>query len=371
MSLVLTSSPPDMGLFPPEVGRLHIDGTTFRTEAHDKWQWRGISYFLGPLRLARGEDIRPDLRWMREMGFNIPRSFGALPWVETPDYRVQNFPYGALDDYFGLLEEFGLRCNFSIGHYRHPDFFAYSQRVRQIAERYPHVLLERVNEPHVGSEKPDPIEDFDVAKGSCLTSYGLYGQYYDKVDGLDPTLDFGTVHIQRDSAWHRKARHAQELQHATGKPWISDEPAKLTEPGFSYPGGKNDPLKTPQEIVWHAAVCCLYTPGFTFHCEDGKWGHVPAPGSLQRLCAEAVRDAVFKKIDAYWQDGVYKGAHSSGSPVDGKGLQIDGQDIWTYSTVHPNAALSVRCAVSAPQPRDGWRVVDRWGPGGSIVRLER
>ncbi len=368
MSLLLLDE--IVALFPPERGRLHIDGTTFRTETGALWQWRGFSWFLGFLRYCRGEDVTPDLRWMRAHGFNIPRVFGPLPWTETPDYRIETFRFDRLPAFFALLERHGLRCNFSIGHYRHPGLAAFAQRFYDIADRHWNVLAERVNEPHVGP-KPDPILDFDgVDNRGVLTSYGLYGRYYDKTEGLDPVLDFGTIHVSRDSAWHRKARHAEEIQHATGKPWISDEPAKITEPGFEYVGGKNDPSTTPAEAVWHAAVCALWTPGHTVHTEEGKWGHVPRPGQLQHTVVEAVRDHVFQKIDASWQVGEYNGSDSHDSPVDDVD-EPDGDPIWTYTSLHTNRALSVRCALSAPRPRNGWRVTAQWGPGNSIVQLER
>lgn len=368
--------PPDQPVypFPAEAGRLHIDGMTFRTEGGALWQWRGYSWFLGFLRYCRGEDVTPDLRWLRTMGFNLVRVFGPLPWKETPDYRPETFypRLGQLHEFFALVASAGLRCEFV------PICMPFDRGLEQtitqgifdVAAAHDNVVIEVANEPHVN--KTDPFAVLaGIDRRGVLTSSGVYGSYYATPASYPPVIDYGTVHIQRDAAWHRKARHAQELQQEAKRPWISDEPAKITEPNFDYPGGKNDPAKTPAEIVWHAAVCGLYTPGFTFHCEEGKWGRVPKIGMLQHTCAEAVRDAVFLRIGPEWQTGTYKGGHSSGSPVDGKGLKINGQDIWTYSSVHPNQALAVRCAFSAPQPQNGWTVVDRWGPNGSLVRLER
>jgi hypothetical protein len=97
---------------------------------------------------------------------------------------------------------------------------------------------------------------------------------------------------------------------------------------------------------------------------------VPRPGQLQYAVAEAVRDHVFR-IGAEWQTGRYIGAHLSGSPVDGKDLKIGGTDIWTYSSLHTSKALAVRCALSAPQAKAGWKEVSRWGPAGSILQLDK
>lgn len=380
LELLPVPSSPMKALFPPEHGRLSIVGKTFRDENGIIWQWRGISAFLLFLRYARGEDIVPDLHWYRVHGFNMLRIFGPLPWKETPDYRVENFPFDKLPAFFQLLQDYGLRCNWSIAHYEHPDLKAHVKRWYAIANDFWAPVAEVVNEPHVGSEKPDPISLIKgVDRGHVLTAYGLYSKYYDKKEGLDPVLDFQTLHITRDSAWHRKARHAQELQEEIGKPCISDEPAKLTEPGFHYVGGKNDdrlmvngslnPNYTPAEATWHHAICALWTPGSTVHPEEGKWGRVPVEGMLQYECIKTIRDNVFLKINATWQNGKYRGAHFPDSPVDGKDLKINGEDIWTYSSLHEKRALSVRCALSEPNATLGWSKIGKWGPANSIVEL--
>ncbi len=362
---LLPAKKKDTGLFPPEQGRLHVNGMTFRREDGSLHQWRGISCFLLFLRYCRGEDITPDLRWMRAFGFNTPRIFGPLPWKETPDYRIESFDFVKFDGFLSLLESYGLRCNFSVGHYPGVNWKKFDAVIDDIARGHWCLLKERVNEPRVGP-KPDPIRDFPTQNGQVPTSFGWYESFYNEPTSIiPPVLDFGTIHITRDSAWHRKARHAQEIQAKTGRPWISDEPAKVVEPGFNYPGGKNDPAKTPIELCWHAAVCELWTAGFTYHCEEGKWGRVPTPGMLQHTCAERLRDDVFLKIDAHWQTGDYNGSHMTRtSPVDFI------PDIWAYSSLHEHEALSVRCATIPLKAINGWRIVDSWA-GGTIARLER
>lgn len=347
-------------LFPPERGKLHIVGEHFYTEENELWQWRGYSWFLGYRRFCNGEDVTGDLRWLRAHGFNLVRVFGPLNWKETPDYTVEHFQFDVLGAFFDLLAYHGLRCEFVPGCYLFDGWPAFLQKCYDIAAGHWNVLLERVNEPSVG-KKPDPLAKVD--ERSVLSAYGIYTPY----TGTYPTLDYSTIHTQRDDAWHRKARHAQEVQHKTGKPCISDEPAKAIEPDFNYPGGK----RNPDEFVWHHGVCALWTAGSTLHTEEGKWGRVPVPGMRQYEIVEAVRDDVWLKIGPEWQTGDYAGAHMSKSPVDGKGLKINGKDIWTYSSVHDDKALAVRCAVHAPQPKPGWTVVDRWAPGGSIVQLKR
>ena len=359
---------------PSDVRPLHIEGATFRDDTGALFQWRGYSWFLGYRRFLAGEDVTADLRQLRAMGFNLVRVFGPLDWPQTPDYNYAHFNPERLGEFFALTASEGFYCEFVIGCYRFGDVTAqrqFAQRVYDIARHHPNVLIEAVNEPSVGG-KPDPVAMLaGVDRHGVLSAYGIHLPYYTQAQDELPTLDYCTIHTTRDSAWHRKARHAQELQHQLGKPTISDEPAKITEPDFDYPGGKNDPLHTPAEMVWHAAVCCLWTPGCTVHTEEGKWGRVPTVGMLQYTVLEAVQRDVWTRIGPEWQTGQYKGAHSSGSPVDGDGLQINGQDIWTYSSVHPTKALAVRCALSEPRAINGWRMAEAWGPSGSLVRLER
>lgn len=351
---------------------LRVEGKTFIDDTGKLFSWHGYSMFLAYRRFLAGDDLRPDLRRLRTHGVNVLRVFGPLPWAETPDYRQELFDTDRLGAFFALLQSEGFYCEFV------PICYAFDlarQRelvhaVYVIASRFPNVFIEVANEPHVN--KTDPVAIMaGLERFSVLSAYGLYGSYYAKPSSMPAALDYVTIHTQRDAAWHRKARHAQEVQHATGKPCISDEPAKITEPNFDYPGGKNDPARTPAEAVWHAAVCALWTPGSTLHTEEGKWGRVPTPGMLQFAVLSAVSEHVWARIGPEWQTGAYKGGHSSGSPVDGDGLKINGQDIWTYSSVHSNKALSVRCALSAPKAKPGWRVVDQWGPSDSLVRLER
>lgn len=369
MSLLLLSTQRNKGLFLPEDGLLYVDGKRFRTETGALWQMRGISWFLGFYRFCLGQDVTSDLRWMRANGFNTARLFGPLPWKETPDYRIENFRYDLLPQFFDLMERYGIRVNWSLAHYEHPGLQEYVQRWYDIAANFWCPMAEGVNEPHVGKTKPDPMLVLNgVDTYGVTTAYGYYFEELDGKPGHSPVSDWGTIHVPRDSAWHRRARMVQETMEATGKPWVSDEPAKIVEPDFDYPGGKNDPVRTPREMCWHAAVCYLWTTGVTYHTEEGKWGRVPRPGMLQHTVAETLRDNVFKKIDAEWQVGEYNRGGNGDSPVNN--VYTEENQIWTYTSLHPDTALSVRCGTIPLKAQNGWRIVDSW-LDGTIARLER
>ena len=365
-------------LFPAEQGWLHIAGEHFYTEQNERWQGRGYSDFLLFLRFCRGEDITPDLRWLRIFGFNFVRVFGALPWDEVPDYRADTFRFDLLGAFFSLLAYYGLRCEWCPGHYRFDGWAYHLQQHYDIAQDHWNVLMNRVNEPHVG-QKPDPLVKVDDR--GVLTDYGIYTPY---TGGQYPYADWGSIHTRRDSTWIRSARHAQECQHKRNKPCVPDEGPKVIEigtaanhppttavhPGFEYSGGKT----SIDGFVQHQAICAMYT-GLLVHTEEGKWGAVPVPGSNQYEVCEAIRDNVFKKIRPEWLGGSYSNSSSSGSPVDDVDIDVDGDGdldpIWTYSSVMGDRALAVRCYNSPPKAMPGWEVIDRWGPAGSICELRR
>lgn len=357
-------------LFPAERGRLFVQGTKFVNEFGELFQWRGYSWFLGFHRYCQGQDITPDLKWMVKMGINIPRLFGPLPWVELNNsYTYQTFDFQKLDSFLTLLESYGLRSNWSLTHYVGNGMHEYVSRFFEVASGHWSVLAEFTNEPHNGQEKPDPIRYFsNINRRGILTSYGYYPN--DRDPRIQPVLDFSGVHTPRDSHWARKARDVEFVQNATGKPAVGDEPAKIAEPGFHGSGVKNDPTTTPREAAWHFGVLHLWTPGGTVHTQHGRNGLVPEPGTLTHTAVEAVRDNVWKRIAAPVQQGKYTGSHFGTSPVD-NAFTPDGDPIWTYSSMHPNKAWSVRCYPSAPVAQNGWRIVDRWGPAGSFVQLER
>jgi hypothetical protein len=371
VSLVLSGKAVDeteVGLFPKESGRLHISGQHFYTEDNQLWSWRGYSWFLGYRRFLAGDDLTGDLKFFRANGINVVRVFGPLPWTQTPDYRQYNIDMSKLGAFFDLLAQWGIRCEFVPICY---EFLLKEQRkivqaAYDAARGRWNVFIETCNEPHVNGTDPIKIME-GINRNGVLSAYGLYQFYYNKSHPR-AFLDYCTIHTTRDSAWARKARHAQELAAEYDIPCISDEPAKICEPDFDYPGGKNDPSLTPQEAAWHFGVLALWTPGGTFHCEDGKWGRVPMAGSLQRRTLEAVVQSVWTRIDPSWQSGHYNGSHlKSSTPVDFI------EDVWTYTSLGSKRALSVRIGVGQPemQARNGWTITSRFGPGNSFATLVR
>src|SRR5688572_29896054 len=192
--LELLSAPRGHVLFPTEAGPLYVDGKVFRTQDGELWSWRGFSWFLGFLRYCRGEDVTPDLRWLRAHGFNIVRVFGPLPWIETPDYRVEQFDAQKFDAFLSLLETHGLRCEFVPLCYRFApandvSVRRFLQSVYDIAAAHWNTIVEVSNEPHVN--KIDPIAAMaGVDRRGVVSAWGLYGSYYAALSVMPSTLDY-------------------------------------------------------------------------------------------------------------------------------------------------------------------------------------
>lgn len=360
--------PTEAGLFPKEKGFLHIIGQHFYDALGNLWSWRGYSWFLAYRRFLAGEDLTEDLRYFRANGINVVRVFGPLPWPETPDYDYPHFDVSRLGEFFDMCADWGIRVEFVPICYA---FYLESQRafvkrVYAIAKGRWNVFIEVCNEPHVNHT--DPIQIMKgVDRFGVLSAYGLYEFYY-KPSATKAFLDYCTLHTQRDSAWARKARHVQELMNSNDVPCIGDEPAKIIEPGFSYPGGKNDPTLTPQDAAWHFGVLLLWTTGGTFHCEFGKWGHIPASGSLQRRVLDAVVENVWRRVDSRVQAGDYNGSHmKTSSPVDFI------ENVWSYSSLGKRTAYSIRIGKGQPemQARNGWTISERWGPENTFATLTK
>ena len=64
--------------FPPERGRLRVEGPRFYDANNEIWRWRGATQFLLFARYLNGENITPQLDWLVASGFNVIRVFGEV-----------------------------------------------------------------------------------------------------------------------------------------------------------------------------------------------------------------------------------------------------------------------------------------------------
>jgi len=293
--------------FPPEQGRLHIQGRRFYDADNHVWRWRGATEFLLFARYLNGEDISPQLDWLVGRGFNVLRVFGEVPSCfgaarigitnyerpfERPDFDAK------LHAFFKVLEEHGLRCEYTVLTYSDASdvMRAHVQRVFDVAASHWNVMVEAANEPEYNG-----IDAVSVMHGvdrrGVLSAYGLDPARAGRGAHV-PVLDYGTTHdLQRDlehSPYNTK--DALEMQNALGVPFVNDEPIGAIDPG--NPGFKqNGPdvwggingvgARTVNRdlFISAASIAYMYSAGYTFHFQSGLEGRVPTP-------AEAVQDGV-------------------------------------------------------------------------------
>lgn len=367
MEAFVAQTTPAVGLFPPEQGRLHIEGTRFFTERGEVWQYRGYSLFTNYYDFLYGKNIRPDLRILRKAGFNVIRVFGPLDWdMFNGTYMPEQWDPSGLSEYFHTVGQEGMRVefvpicipfDFNLQRLITQDVFLYSQW---------NVLVEVCNEPRRKIDGQIKCVPADVLRGldrrGVLCALGDYPQPGERYSTI-PRADYGTIHIYRNDVWDRGVKTAYEVQEVTGIPWVSDEPTRAVEEDEG-----SQTTDSVAEYSHHGGIACLFTPGFTYHCNEGKFGRVPNPDQtpVQKQIMDGLTNNVFREISPEWQFGRYTSPDSSRSPVNWT------PGIWTYSSIlNDSQAISIRVDDHPSEPEDDWQEIERWGPHDTFMRLQK
>jgi hypothetical protein len=288
--------------FPPEQGRLRVEGRHFYDSNNKVWRWRGATEFLLFARYLNGEDITPQLDWLTARGFNVLRVFGEVPSrfgadrigitnyerpFERPDFETR------LHAFFALLESRGLRCEYTVLTYWDADdvMRAHVQRVFDVAAPHWNVFVEVANEPENNSIDPVAVM-MGVNRRGVLSAYGLDpGRHAVATWKTDvPMLDYGTTHdLNRDLEHSPVAtRAAMEMQKVFGVPFVNDEPIGAIDPGYksfkqtgpeTWGGESGGGARTVNRDVFisAAAIAYMVSAGYTYHFQAGLEGRVPAP----------------------------------------------------------------------------------------------
>jgi hypothetical protein len=368
--------------FPPESGRLRIEGRHFYDAANDVWRWRGATQFLLFARYFNGEDISPQLEWLVDRGFNVLRVFGEVPAgfrSQDPGINYERpFERPGFDTklhaFFTLLEERGLRCEYTVLTY--PDatdvMRAHVQRVFDIAASHWNVMVEVANEPEYN--RIDPVAVMQgVDRRGVLTAYGLdpgrAGR--DTWETRVPVLDYGTTHdLQRDLAHSpSNTKAAMEMQEVFGIPFVNDEPIGAIDPGhplfkqngpeiWGGIGGGGARTVNRDVFISGAAIAYMYSAGYTFHFQRGSEGRVPRPEeAVQDGVATALRE-VAKFLPNDTQLGVPVEPRVGADRAYGVAL---GDRVWAVVVPKPASTW-------VPSPPNGWRL-DAVGPVPYLLRL--
>jgi hypothetical protein len=366
--------------FPPESGRLHVEGRHFYDAANQVWRWRGASQFLLFARYLNGEDISPQLDWLVDRGFNVLRVFGEVPsgfradWYGVTDYErpFERPDFDAkLHAFFKRLEERGLRCEYTVLTYWDASevMRAHVQRVFDIAASHWNVMVEVANEPE--NNQIDPVAVMrGVDRRGVLSAYGLDPARAGRGARI-PVLDYGTTHdLQRDLEHSRyNTKDAMEMQNAMGVPFVNDEPIGAIDPGhpvFKQNGPEiwgainGGGVRTVNRdlFISSAAIAYMHSAGYTYHFQVGLEGRVPTPKEgLQDSVAAALRE-VAKFLPNETQLGMPfeppVGAHRA------YGVAL-GDRAWAVVVPKPPATWT-------PAPVNGWRL-DAVGPVPYLLRL--
>ena len=375
--------------FPPERGRLRVEGSRFYDANNEIWRWRGATQFLLFARYLNGENIAPQLDWLVARGFNVIRVFGEVPaGFGAAQYGITNYerPFerpdfdARLHAFFTLLEDRGLRCEYTVLTYwdRSDVMRAHVQRVFDAAASHWNVFVEVANEP-----EHNQIDAVAVMQGvnrrGVLSAYGLDPARAGGPGSWKgfPVLDYGTTHdLQRDlENSPRNTRPAAEMQNALGVPFVNDEPIGAIDPGHAQfkqtgPGtwggihGGGARTVDRDVFVSAAAIAYMYSAGYTFHFQDGVEGRTPAPGhKVQDSVALALRDvATFLPNDLQRGTAVESGRGDFGlASGSGYGV-IAGNQQWV---VVPRPPANWSAA-----PADGWRIA-AVGPVPYVLKLAK
>ena len=382
--------------FPPEQGRLRVEGRRFYDADNRVWRWRGATQFLLFARYLNGEDISPQLDWLVDRGFNVLRIFGEVPSgfradrvgitnyerpFERPDFEAK------LHAFFKVLEEHGLRCEYTVLTYWDASnvMRAHVQRVFDIAASHWNVMVEVANEPEYNQIDAVAVMQ-GVDRRGVLSAYGLDPARAGHETRI-PVLDYGTTHdLQRDlehSPYNTK--DAMEMQNALGVPFVNDEPIGAIDPGnpwFKQNGpelwgginGGGARTVNRDLFISAAAIAYMYSAGYTFHFQRGLEGRVPTPSeAVQDGVATALRE-VAKFLTNDFQSGtlVEPGAGDFGlawksdphaeSRVDRAYGIVVGRHQWVVVPM-PAPGWS-------PAPINGWRI-DAVGPVPYLLRLAK
>jgi hypothetical protein len=368
--------------FPPEAGRLRVEGRAFFDADNNVWRWRGASQFLLFARYLNGEDISPQLDWLVDRGFNLLRLFGEVPAGFHPeDYGITNYerPFERSDfdtklhAFFQLLADRGLRCEYTVLTYADSTDImrAHVQRVFDIAASHWNVFVEVANEPE--NNQIDPVTVMQgVNRRGVLSAYGLDpARASREAWNAVPMLEYGTTHdLQRDlehSAYNTK--DAMEMQNAFGVPFVNDEPIGAIDPGhphfaqnrgeiWGHIGGGGVRTVNRDVFISAAAIAYLYSAGYTYHFQDGLEGRVPKP-------TEAVQDGVataLRDIARFLPNDTQLGMPVEPSVGADRAYGVArGDRVWVVVVPKPLPAW-------VPAPVNPWRL-DAAGPTPYIFRL--
>lgn len=328
------------------------------------WYLRGVTMFMLFARYQRGEDIMPQIKWMRKHGFNTARVLGPVDWHDWPDYR--SVDWGKFNEFLALANSNGIRIMWVPITTRENarDHQSLVDNSIRACNGFDNTILQICNEP-LKDGKCDPVELCSKSpyEFNGLLDYGIYWQ--DEWPHTWPLADFGSVHLTREyPKFARKSKDLLELRNMFGRPFIHDEPIGVAEQAQS--GRRTTDVNA---IVDDACVALLCGNGYVYHFELGIQGLIPEPGSIQEEVADRL-STLYQFVPSNVNVGSYTAPHIAGFPM--KWDDNDSLVGHAYGMIIGSTAYVVNVL-----PRPGWESLGANGwtvaasYGNSIFRLVR
>jgi hypothetical protein len=376
-------------------GAIRVRGGDFVDEAGRPWVWRGMTLFMLPARVHRGESPDAAIDWLEGHGVNVTRVFVSgtqseaewAPVYERPFARAAGYD-AALTSLIARFEARGLRLELTVftdDNWDVDEAARTLQHVYDIAAGHPNVFVEWFNEPGVGRRQAllDALLARTINRRGILTSYGTDPRDFSN-DNF-PRADYLTPHLPRDvDAYAHNSEMLAQWRARFRIPSVSDEPFGMIDP-VKYPdwcnrgrgvysncrNGGGARLNDARSHVAHFAIAALVGNGATIHTQAGVEGRVPG-------IDEPVANDIASQIAAVWRF-IPAHAHACDHPLQtspGWPLQNPLTDYPTgraYAADCGNEWWIVNPLATAdwtPKPRAGWRV-EQGGANRELLHLVR
>lgn len=346
------------------ISRARFDGDVLANNA-GALPIRSQSFFLGLLRHAMGEDVRPAMRYARDVaGSNTLRVFAYMKYVPEQvglPVLTPNVGISALSSFLSVAREESLYVEVTAGDAQElqPDATEqrdYFRRVSDVMRERDNSLLLELNEPWKNGL--DPFRSLDDAGGILLAR----GASPDENAPYLPRLDLIDQHTERslDENGYKWVRHQWE-QHNFVRVY-HEEPMGC---GEGMIDGKRD--NEPARFAQASVVGEVSGIGWCFHPEYGIRAEVPASGSRQDACAQAVGAA-----RRWFRPEAQRWAMTRAGLSESALVLDDDHALRAFMRLGANdgQAVAVRPRGYTAVGQNGWRVVKQ-SEDGAFIDLVR
>jgi hypothetical protein len=339
---------------------LRADG---RFLVSDQGLYRAIWASGLTLCMKTDEEIDAFCQWASSTGFNGFRTFcGTLDWAS----QTLDIVYRRLPTVLAKAADHGLTVEVTAitGSGEGWDVEGHVDRIAQLCERRPNVVVELANETQHPSQSSDVHDASYLGRlYNRIKNRGFIialGAYDDDESIVMAGGDYVTCHLDRGrDKWNqvRRVRELENVSAASRKYVLNNEPIGADEL-MGGPSGNSQRRNDPEFFFCMGVLDRLFEVGGVFHSTAGL-NSVP-PGEVTQRCAEAFVEG--STIVDTEDRLAFKNAGWGDSPVKGANFGSDtspGTVVRTYSGITGNTGYLVLVGVTG-DPRVefqlGWRI---------------